>query len=154
MSVFIPAISIILITCLLIFSMYFRAACREKKRRLVFEFSYEELSWKIEVIRVQIGPAFYAKTKIVPGDLLSFSPQVSFTVSYKNKKIINVPNFWCNFSCFAFCGFRTEQPPSMQVEAVFKDLLMARAFVKKLFEIGYNPSFITAKHNKIIFLYD
>lgn len=154
MNIFLPSVLIILVTALLILATYLRARRREvlekgaKKRRLEVSFSYDEKSWRIVLSLGLCGVILWAFAKVYPEDYLSFCPQIAYKVKRNGKTLISVPNFWVRAACFCFC--KPKGSFVMEAEAVFKDLLMARAFVRSLLELGINGHDVVLRHNKII----
>ena len=171
MDIFLPSLLIVVVTGLMLFAMYLRVRGRErfyqkvrarcavssytsakssKTRRLEVHFVHDEQSWQIVLYKAHYGPLLYTFVKAYPCDMLYFRPQIAYTVNKNGRRKISIPNFWAYAAGFSFCKMGKTDSLTMEVEIVFKDLLMARAFVQKLLEMGLETWDVRTCHNKII----
>lgn len=141
-------ISITIITCLMILAMFVRAKNRDNIRYCVIDFCYEGSCWKIVMRMALFWRFLYTQIKIVPGDLLSFRPQIAYAVQKNSRNVIALPNFWADNTGITFCKVAKEDYLAIRIEIVFRDFPMARAFEKKLQEIGYTADI---RHNMVFF---
>ena len=144
-------ISIIGITCLMILAMFLRTKSRENTQYHAIDFCYEGYCWKIAIRKARFWRLLYTQVKIVPGDLLSFRPQVAYTVCKNGRVIIALPNFWADSIGAALCKITEHDSVAMQIEIVFKDLPMSLSFVESLMKAGYSADEVSMRHNLVIF---
>ena len=149
MSLTIAIISIIAITCLMIFAMVIRAKNRDNIQHHAIDFCHQGDCWKISVRLARFWWLFWAQVKVVPGDLLAFRPQVAYTVRKNGRRFIILPNFWADNTGIAICKASKTDCLTMQIEIAFRDLPMARAFEKRLKEMGHTAVLV---HNKVVFM--
>ena len=143
--------SIIVITVLMILAMFLRAKSREGTSYYAIDFCHEGHCWKIVVRMARFWRVLYARVVIKPGDLLSFRPQLAYNVQKNGRVIAARPNFWSDYAALALCKAAKRDVLTMEIEIVFKDLKMARAFEEALLQTGHNTDRIITRHNKITF---
>ena len=144
-------ISIIVITCLMILAMFVRTKNRGNTQYYAIDFCHDGICWKIVARMARFWRVLWTQARIVPGDLLSFRPQMAYVVQKNGRGIIALPNFWANSIGLTVCKITDDDCLSMCIEIVFRDLAMARAFVNKLMETGHDADKISIKHNLVIF---
>ena len=149
MTFLLPAISIVLLTCLLIIAMYLRAGCRERMHHLTVDFSHDEDSWHVSVYAAKCGPFLYVFARVFPAEPLQFIPVLTCTAKKNNKKLLCLPNFWTHHYGLSLCPVKKNDCLTLETDLVFKDLLMARSFTKSLFRMGVDSADITVGHNKV-----
>ena len=142
-------ISIIAVTCLMISAMLIRAKTRDNTQYRAINFCHEGVCWKIAIRMARFWRLLFTQAKIVSGDLLSFRPQIAYCVRKNDREIIKLPNFWAEYTGVALCKTEKTDCLAMQIEIVFRDLAMARAFEERLLEMGQGADI---KHNKVIFV--
>jgi hypothetical protein len=149
MTITFAIVSIIAVTFLMILAMLIRARNREKTQYRAINFCHEGACWKIVIRLARFWQLLYTRVKIVPGDLLSFRPQIAYSVRKNGREIIKLPNFWAECVGGALCKAAKTDCLAMQIEIVFRDLAMARAFEERLLEMGQDAD---VKHNKVVFV--
>lgn len=148
MSLAFAIIFIITITCLMVLAMFIRAKNRDNARYYAIDFCHEGDCWKIAVRMARFWWLLWTQVRVMPGDLLSFRPQVAYTVHKNGRVIIALPNFWADSIGAAICKVGKTDCLTMQAEIVFRNLAMACAFEKRLREMGHSA---ILAHNKVVF---
>lgn len=148
MSIEFAIISIVVMTCLMILAMLIRAKNRGNTMYCAIDFCHEGDCWCATIRMARFWRILYTRVRVVPGDLLSFRPQVAYIVQKNNRRIAALPNFWADSTGLAFCKIAQGDCLMIQIEVVLKDLAMARAFEKRLQEAGHRA---TVVHNKVVF---
>ncbi|MCL2574551.1 MAG: hypothetical protein FWE34_08385 [Defluviitaleaceae bacterium] len=150
MTLELAVISIIVITVLMILAMFIRSKSRDDTQYTAIDFNHNGDCWTMTIRIAQLWCILYTHVKIVPSDLLTFRPRLSYSIELKGQKVISVPNFWANYVGL-FWG-RAIKINSMTIcaEIVSKDLAMAQSFEAKLLDIGYD---VYTMHNKVVFTF-
>jgi len=148
MSLEFAVISIVAITCLMILAMLLRTKSRGNTQYKAIEFDYEGDNWKIVIRVARFWWLLYVRVKVVPGDLLSFRPQLAYKVCRNGHAIMALPNFWADHTGIAFCKATNTDCLAMQIEVALKDLAMAHALERRLIDMGHSA---IVRHNLVIF---
>jgi len=146
MGILLPSVLIVAVTLLMILAMRTRARRRVHYKEIAF--SYEGQSWLIILSHARCGVILHTYANARAESISSFCPQIAYTVRKNGDVVIDVPNFWAQTTGWCMVGKNDEVV--MDAEIVFKDLLMARAFVRRLLEVGFYSTDVIVKHNKIV----
>jgi len=138
----------------MILAMLLRTKSREGAKYIGLCFCHQGVCWKISIRKAQFWRVLYVSAKLRQADLLSFCPQMSCKVMQNGRTLLSLPNFWTNSVGITLCKIAKANDLIMQIEIVFKDLLMAQAFVSNLLEEGHDVEKISSQHNKIVFTVD
>jgi len=151
-DIFLSSIAIMGITTMMVLAIYVRARIREKIRGYDIHFGYDEQNWHLKLRKMRWGVFLYTSARIIPGSILYFQPQITYSVLKNGKRKLIRPNFWANYAGLCLCKVRQIDKVVMQLEIVFKDLSMATAFVTQMAGLGFKT--IERHHNKIIIIWD
>ena len=146
MEIFLPSVLIVAVTMLMILAMHARVRRREHHKEITF--SYDGQNWQIVLSHARCGAILHTYANARAESASGFCPQIAYTVRKNGRVVIDVPNFWAQTT--GWCIVRKGDAVVMDAEIVFKDLLMARAFVRRLLEDGFYSTNVLVKHNKIV----
>jgi hypothetical protein len=132
----------------MVLAMFLRAKSRNNIQFHTIDFCHEGDRWRVVIRVARFCRLLYTQVKIVPGDLMSFRPQLAYTARKNGRPVMALPNFWANHAGVALCKVAGDDCLTMQIEIALKDLAMARAFEKNLAEMGHDA---VVKHNLVIF---
>jgi len=132
----------------MILAMLLRAKNRSNTHYHAIEFEHGGDSWKIVVRAARFWWLLYAWVKVVPGDLLSFRPQLAYKMCRNGHAIMALPNFWADHAGITLCKVAKADCLTIQVEVALKDLAMAHALERKLIDMGHS---VMVRHNLVMF---
>jgi len=146
MEIIIPSVLIIAVTALMILAIHMRVRMRRNHREITF--THDGQTWHIILNHARCGVVLHTYANAHSDRIGGFCPQIAYLVRKNGRAVIDVPNFWAQTTGWCVIGKGDEIV--MEAEIVFRDLLMARAFVRRLLEVGFYSTDVLVKHNKIV----